>query len=89
MGLPPETVDFMCVDGAEIGSVNLLMAGARQGGETIAPRPWLSGGVCTPHSLDLELEDIAKLPWVMSILAEAKRIVKFVRANHYSLFLWR
>ena len=89
MGLPPETVDFMCVDGAEIGSVNLLMAGARQGGETIAPRPWLSGGVCTPHSLDLELEDIAKLPWVMSILAEAKRIVKFVREHHYSLFLWR
>ena len=70
MGLPPSTADFMCVDGAEIGSVNLLMNGAKEGKKKIEKRPWLSGGVCTPHSLDLELEDIAKLPWVANDLAE-------------------
>lgn len=89
MGVPNTVVDFMCVDGAEIGSVNLLMAGAREGTDIIPARPWLSGGVCTPHSLDLELEDIAKLPWITAHLAEAKRIAKFIREHHYSLWLWR
>ena len=76
---------FMCVDGAEIGSVNLLMAGSREGTDIIPARPWLSGGVCTPHSLDLELEEIAKLPFIATHLAEAKRIVKFIREHHYLL----
>ena len=89
MGVPKESVDFMCVDGAEIGSVNLLMTGAREGSDIIPARPWLSGGVFTPHSLNLELEDIAKLPWITTHLAEAKRIVKFIREHHYSLWLWR
>ena len=89
MDNPKETVDFMCVDGAEIGAVNLLMAGAREGSDIITARPWLSGGVCTPHSLDLELEDIAKLQWIATHLAEAKRMVKFIREHHYSLWLWR
>ena len=39
MGVPKEAVDFMCVDGAEIGSVNLLMAGAREGSGIIPARP--------------------------------------------------
>ena len=88
-GLPRSTIDFMCVDGAEIGAVNMLMAGARQGETTIAPRPWLSAGVCTPHSLDLELEDIAKLRFVAQQLDEMRKVVKFVRGHYYSLFLWR
>ena len=70
MGVPKSTNDFMCVDGAEIASVNLLMAGAEENGIKLEPRPWLSGGVCTPHSLDLELEDIAKLPFVSSHMEE-------------------
>ena len=39
----------------------------------LEPRPWLSGGVCTPHSLDLELEDIAKLGFVEEDIAEVRR----------------
>ena len=70
MGVPKSTNDFMCVDGAEIASVNLLMAGAEENGIKLEPRPWLSGGVCTPHSLDLELEDIDKLPFVSSHMEE-------------------
>ena len=73
MGLPNSTVDFMAVDGAEIGSVNLLMTGANIDGVKLEPRPWLSGGVCTPHSLDLELEDIAKLGFVEEDIAEVRR----------------
>lgn len=68
--LPKSTVDFMCVDGAEIGTVNFLMSGGKEGDVTVAPRPWQSGGGCTPHSLDLELEDIAKLGWVSDVLNE-------------------
>ena len=73
MGLPNTTVDFMAVDGAEIGSVNLLMTGANIDGVKLEPRPWLLGGVCTPHSLDLELEDIAKLGFVEEDIAEVRR----------------
>ena len=73
MGLPKTTVDFMAVDGAEIGSVNLLMTDGDIDGAKLEPRPWLSGGVCTPHSLDLQLEDIAKLDFVAEDIAEVRR----------------
>ena len=65
------------------------MSGGTFDGVVLEPRPWLSGGVCTPHSLDLELEDMAKLPWIKDHLAEMRRVVKFIRGHQYSLFLWR
>ena len=89
MQLPKETVDFMCVDGAEIGAINKLMAGGTYDGVMLEPRPWLSAGVCTPHSLDLELEDIGKIPFVAQHLEEKRRAIRFIRGHHFSLFLWR
>ena len=94
MGLPPSMCDFFCVDGAEIGAVNKAMVGGTAAGTSLGdivlkPRPWLSGGVCTPHSLDLELSDIAKLPWIDSHLKEMRRCATFIRGHQYSTFLWR
>ena len=55
----------------------------------LEPRPWLSAGVCTPHSCDLELEDIGKIPFIKEHLEEKRRTIRFIRGHHYSLFLWR
>ena len=79
MKLPPSTMDYLCVDGAELDTAKKAMEA----------RPYLSAGLCTPHSLDLEVEDISKLTWVAKHMAEMKRVVKFLRGHGYSLFLWR
>jgi hypothetical protein len=79
LDLPIEQCDFVCLDGAEASTCEELMAKC----------PWLTAGLCTPHSLDLALEDYGKLPHVAKILAEAREIVKFVRSHHKSLYLWR
>ena len=79
MKLPPSTMDYLCVDGAELDTAKKAMEA----------RPYLSPGLCTPHSLDLEVEDISKLTWAEKHMAEMKRVVKFLRGHGYSLFLWR
>ena len=49
----------------------------------------LPAGVCTPHSCDLELEDIGKISFIKEHLEEKHRAIRFIRGHHYSLFLWR
>ncbi len=44
---------------------------------------------CTPHCLDLLLEDVGKLPWATEVVAEAKAVVKFITNHHRSQALFR
>jgi hypothetical protein len=44
---------------------------------------------CTPHCLDLLLEDVGKLPWAAEVVAEAKVVVKFITNHHQSQALFR
>jgi len=74
-----EHVDFVCMDGACAGAVKLLMTRC----------PWLSGVVCTTHSLDLLLEDIGKLEFVKNATSSVKRVVQYIRSHHATLALWR
>lgn len=71
--------DFVVMDGACKGAVQLLMD----------KFPWLSGVVCTTHSLDLLLEDIGKLEFASKLLADFKRVVKYIRGHHATHALWR
>ena len=50
---------------------------------------WITAGLCTPHSLDLAIEDMAKLEWVAKRVVSAKDIVKFIRGHQKSLALYR
>lgn len=51
--------------------------------------PWITWTPCTPHCLDLLLEDVGKLPWAASVVAEATSAVKFITNHHMSLALFR
>jgi hypothetical protein len=44
---------------------------------------------CTSHCLDLLLEDMGKLDWVSSVIAEARTTLKFITNHHKSLALFR
>ncbi len=50
---------------------------------------WIMWTPCTPHCLDLLLEDVGKLPWVAEVVAEAKVVVKFITNHHQSHALFR
>jgi len=43
---------------------------------------WITWTPCTPHCLDLFLEDVGKLPWAAEVVAEAKAVVKFITNHH-------
>jgi len=43
---------------------------------------WITWTPCTPHCLDLLLEDVGKLPWAAEVVAEAKAVVKFITNHH-------
>jgi len=45
---------------------------------------WITWTPCTPHCLDLLLEDVGKLPWVAEVVIEAKAVVKFIINHHRS-----
>ncbi len=45
---------------------------------------WITWTPCTPHCLDLLLEDVGKLPWAVEVVAEAKAVVKFITNHHRS-----
>ncbi len=51
--------------------------------------PHITFTPCTPHCLDLLLEDMGKLDWVSSVIAEARRALKFITNHHKSLALFR
>ncbi len=44
---------------------------------------------CTPHCLDLLLEDMGKLDWVSFVITEARTALKFITNHHKSLALFR
>jgi hypothetical protein len=50
---------------------------------------WITWTPCTPHCLDLLLEDVGKLPWTAEVVAEAKAVVKFITNHHRSRALFR
>ncbi len=45
---------------------------------------WITWTSCTPHCLDLFLEDVGKLPWAAEVVVEAKAVVKFITNHHRS-----
>jgi hypothetical protein len=45
---------------------------------------WITWTLCTPHCLDLLVEDVGKLPWAAEVVAEAKAVVKFITSHHRS-----
>jgi len=49
---------------------------------------WITWTPCTPHCLDLLLEDVGKLPWVAEVVAEVKAVVKFITNHHRSQALF-
>jgi len=50
---------------------------------------WITWTPCTPHCLDLLLEDVGKLPWATEVVVEAKAVVKFITNHHRSYALFR
>jgi hypothetical protein len=50
---------------------------------------WITWTPCTPHCLDLLLEDVGKLPWVTEVVIKAKAVVKFITNHHWSQALFR
>ncbi len=50
---------------------------------------WITWTPCTPHCLDLLLEDVGKLPWAAEVVAEGKAVVKFITNHHRSQALFR
>ena len=65
-------VDFVVVDGACKGAIEILMS----------KHPHLSGVVCTTHSLDLFMEDLGKVHFAADQLAAARDIVHFINNHH-------
>ncbi len=49
---------------------------------------WITWTPCTPHCLDLLLEDVGKLPWAAEVVVEAKVVVKFITNHHWSQVLF-
>ena len=65
-------VDLVVMDGACSGAIKLLQE----------EFPWLSGVVCTTHSLDLLMEDLGTMDFAAEPLAKARRLVKFINNHH-------
>lgn len=64
-------VDFVVMDGACSGAIELLTE----------RYPWLSGVVCSTHSVDLLMKDLGKMAFAAGPLAAAKDLVQFIN-NH-------
>jgi Protein of unknown function (DUF 659) len=62
-------VDFVVMDGACSGAIELLTA----------KYPWLSGVVCTTHSIDLLMKDLGKMAFAADPLAAARDLVQFIK----------
>jgi hypothetical protein len=69
-----EDVDFVVMDGACEGAIKLLEEKC----------PWMSGVVCTTHSLDLFMEDIGKLEWASPIAEKARRVATYINNHHFT-----
>jgi hypothetical protein len=65
-------------------------ASCKAAGRIIEERyPHITWTPCTPHCLDLLLEDFGKLDWVSTVIADAKTVLKFITNHHKSLALFR
>ena len=51
--------------------------------------PQLTWMPCTAHVMDLFLEDIGKQDWAKELFAWANSIIKFFRAHHKPLAIFR
>jgi hypothetical protein len=65
-------VDCIVMDGACAGAVEILRERF----------PWLSGVVCTTHSLDLLMHDLGKMDFAAEPLAKAAKLVRFINNHH-------
>jgi hypothetical protein len=76
-----EIVVQVCMDSAAV---------CKAAGRKLEARfPHITFIPCTPHCLDLLLEDMGKLDWVSSVIAEARTALKFITNHHKSLALFR
>jgi hypothetical protein len=73
-----KSTDFVVMDGANAGAIRLLMD----------KHPWLSGVVCTTHSLNLLMEDIGKLECAVVPLQDLRKVISFVRNHHATKSMW-
>lgn len=64
-------VDLVVMDGACNGAIELLTE----------QYPWLSGVVCTTHSMDLLMKDYSGMAFAADTLSKAKELIKFIM-NH-------
>jgi hypothetical protein len=67
-----EDVDLVIMDGACKVAIDILMG----------QFDWLSGVVCTTHSLDLLMEDIGKMEFAADHLKDARDVVHFIKNHH-------
>jgi hypothetical protein len=44
---------------------------------------------CTAHCLDLLLEDIGNLPFFSQVIADQKRVIRFITNHHATLGIFR
>lgn len=64
--------DFVIMDGACAGAVELLVAQFAQ----------LSGTICATHGLDLLMRDLGQMDFAAQPLADARKLVQFVKNHH-------
>jgi proline dehydrogenase len=97
-----ETKDAACIAGQlidcirEVGIDNIIQvvidsaAVCKAAGKLVEQEfSWITWTSCTPHCLDLLLEDVGKLPWAAEVVAEATAVVKFITNHHRSQALFR
>jgi hypothetical protein len=66
-----QDLDLVVMDGACAGAIALLTE----------EYPWLSGVVCTTHSLDLLMKDYSNMAFAADTLSKAKELIRFIN-NH-------
>ncbi len=76
-----EIVVHVCMDSAAVCKA--------AGCKLEAHFPHITFTPCTLHCLNLLLEDMGKLDWVSSVIAEARTALKFITNHHKSLTLFR
>jgi hypothetical protein len=76
-----DIVVHVCMDSAAV---------CKSAGRKLEARfPHVTFTPCSPHCLDLLLEDMGKLDWVSSVVDEARTALKFITNHHKSLALFR
>jgi hypothetical protein len=86
-----QLIDCIREDGADnvIQVVTNSVAVCKAAGRLVEQEfSWIMWTLCTPHCLDLLLEDVGKLPWAAEVVPEAKAVVKFITNHHRSQALF-